>query len=67
MSHSSGNPGVTVPAAEGTPSPGDETTPDAAQTAENTCRECGGTGTLQGKPCPGCEGTGTVTVTVGDA
>ena len=59
--------GVTVPAAPGTPNPGDETGADAGQTAENTCPECGGSGTVQGGPCPGCAGTGMVTVTVGDA
>ncbi|MCG7362417.1 hypothetical protein MHZ93_14215 [Roseomonas sp. ACRSG] len=41
--------------------------PAAPQTAENTCRRCGGSGQLDNKPCPACDGRGTVTVTVGDA
>jgi DnaJ-class molecular chaperone len=67
MSGDSARGGVSVPAATGTPSPGDETEPNASQTAENTCPACGGSGNLQDKPCPDCEGTGLVTVTVGDA
>ncbi|WP_424135738.1 hypothetical protein [Roseomonas chloroacetimidivorans] len=58
---------VSAPAAEGTPRPGDETTPDSSQTAQNSCPACGGSGTVEGKPCASCEGTGMVTVTVGDA
>ncbi|MFT8243124.1 hypothetical protein [Roseomonas sp. BN140053] len=54
-------------AASGAPSPGDEAEPGAPQTAENSCRDCGGTGRLDGENCPTCEGTGLVTVTVGDA
>jgi DnaJ-class molecular chaperone len=57
---------VPVPAS-GTPRPGDETSPQAGQTAQNTCPACGGSGRLEGKACPSCEGTGMVTVTVGDA
>jgi DnaJ-class molecular chaperone len=41
--------------------------PAAPQTAENTCRECGGTGRVDGVSCPTCGGRGTVRVTVGDA
>jgi DnaJ-class molecular chaperone len=47
--------------------PGDETAPGTAQTAENTCRRCNGTGSVQGQPCPDCGGTGRVTEIVGDA
>lgn len=47
--------------------PGDEAPPGAPQTAENICRACGGTGRLEGKPCPDCGGTGRVVETVGDA
>ncbi|HEY8611685.1 MAG TPA: hypothetical protein VIL69_10405 [Roseomonas sp.] len=67
MTGNSDSKGVSVPAADGTPRPGDETGPDASQTAQNTCPACGGSGMLEGKPCRSCEGTGTVTVTVGDA
>jgi hypothetical protein len=67
MSDDRARGGITVPAAPATPRPGDEVGPDAAQTAQNTCPQCGGTGRLGDKPCPGCEGTGLVTVTVGDA
>jgi DnaJ-class molecular chaperone len=54
-------------ASGGAPRPGDETSPDAPQTAQNTCPACGGSGKRDSKPCPDCEGTGLVTVTVGDA
>lgn len=54
--------------AEGTRrNPGDEASPEAAQTAENICRACGGSGSVDGKTCPDCGGTGKVTETVGDA
>ena len=58
---------IPVPAAPGTPGVGDETEPNASQTAENTCPRCGGAGAVDGQPCPECAGTGLVTVTVGDA
>ncbi|MBP0443333.1 hypothetical protein J8J14_00955 [Roseomonas sp. SSH11] len=58
--------GIPVPAS-GSGRPGDETDPAASQTAPNTCPACGGSGRLENKPCPECEGTGMVTVTVGDA
>jgi DnaJ-class molecular chaperone len=47
-----------------TPAP-DEPAP--SQTARNTCRSCGGSGRAAGQPCPECQGSGTVPVTVGDA
>lgn len=47
--------------------PGDEVPPGTPQSAENTCRRCGGTGKLDERPCPDCNGTGTVTTLVGDA
>ena len=40
------------------------TTPFAA---ENFCRKCGGTGKLNGSPCPDCHGSGKVVTPVGDA
>lgn len=58
--------GISVPA-QGTERPGDETGPEASQTAQNTCPACGGSGQRENRPCPECEGTGLVTVTVGDA
>lgn len=56
---------VSTPATDGAPD--DEASSAASQTAENTCRECGGTGRIGHHPCPACDGRGTVTVTVGDA
>jgi DnaJ-class molecular chaperone len=47
--------------------PGDEVAPDTPQSAENTCRRCGGTGRLDERPCPDCDGTGKVAALVGDA
>ena len=47
--------------------PGDEASPEAPQTAENVCRRCGGTGRVDGEPCPECGGDGLVVETVGDA
>lgn len=42
--------------------------PDGApQSGENICRACGGTGRIDGKPCPECDGTGKVPTLVGDA
>lgn len=62
---SGGGPGRPASAPSG--KPGDEAPPEAAQTAENVCRACRGTGLAQDGPCPECGGTGTVTETVGDA
>lgn len=47
--------------------PADETEPGSQQSADNLCRDCAGSGEADGQPCPTCEGTGTVTVIVGDA
>ena len=41
-------------------SPGDEAAPGTPGTGENLCRDCGGSGELEGKPCPVCGGTGKV-------
>ena len=41
--------------------PGDKAPPGAEFTGENLCRECGGSGRLQGgAPCPTCGGSGKV-------
>ena len=47
--------------------PGDESSPDCAQTGENLCPDCGGTGRLNGTSCPACDGTGRIVAIVGDA
>lgn len=47
--------------------PGDEDSPDAPQTAENICPQCGGSGRVDAAECPECLGTGKVTAIVGDA
>jgi DnaJ-class molecular chaperone len=40
---------------------------DGAQTGENTCPDCAGTGRVDGGECGTCDGTGTVVEQVGDA
>ncbi|WP_083438136.1 hypothetical protein [Caldimonas brevitalea] len=63
-----GSPDAPKPSTQDQPRPGDETSPHASQTAENTCRRCKGSGRSEnGQSCPECDGTGRVTVTVGDA
>lgn len=47
--------------------PGDEAPPGTPGTGEDLCRACGGTGQLNGGPCPECEGTGRVTRGIGGA
>ena len=47
--------------------PGDEVPAGTAQSGENICRRCKGSGRLQDEPCPDCGGSGKVTVLVGDA
>lgn len=47
--------------------PGDEAPPGTPGSGENTCRKCEGSGTVDGKPCPECEGTGYVIVEIGGA
>lgn len=47
--------------------PGDETEPGSKQSADGVCAACAGTGKLGRETCPDCEGSGIVTVIVGDA
>ncbi|WP_332815439.1 hypothetical protein [Ramlibacter sp.] len=47
--------------------PGDEAPPGTPSTGEDLCRACGGTGQLNGGPCPECEGTGKVVRGIGGA
>ena len=63
---------VRTPAASGAPTPqpmapGDEAAPGTPGTGEDLCRTCGGSGRLNGGPCPECEGTGRVTRGIGGA
>jgi hypothetical protein len=48
-------------------SPGDEAPEGTPGTGEDICRACGGSGLLNGGPCPECEGTGKVNVGIGGA
>ena len=47
--------------------PGDEAPAGTAGTGEDVCRECGGTGRVDGQTCPACEGTGKVIAGIGGA
>lgn len=47
--------------------PGDVAPPGMPGTGENTCPQCRGTGSLDGKPCPNCRGTGKVVQGIGGA
>lgn len=63
---------VRTPAASGAPTPqpmapGDQAPPGTPGTGEDLCRTCGGSGQLNGGPCPECEGTGRVTRGIGGA
>jgi hypothetical protein len=62
-------PGKTqsTPVAAGTMNLGDEAPPGTPGTAENVCRECGGSGRVTDAVCPSCNGSGKVTVGVGGA
>jgi hypothetical protein len=56
------------PKAPPTVNPGDEAPPGTPGTGEDICPECNGRGkTPEGKPCPGCAGTGRVTRGIGGA
>lgn len=39
---------------------GDALPPDAPNAGETICYTCGGSGSLEGKSCPECQGTGKV-------
>lgn len=47
--------------------PGDDATPGTPGTGEDLCRECKGTGKINGRPCDNCGGTGIVTEGIGGA
>lgn len=45
--------------------PGDEAPDGTPGTGDDLCPECHGKGTLDGKPCVTCAGTGTITRAIG--
>lgn len=47
--------------------PGDEAEPGTPGTGEDICRECEGTGQVEGKECPQCGGSGYVIRGIGGA
>ncbi len=51
--------GQTAPG-EANMKPGDEAPPGTPGTGENLCRDCGGSGELDGRSCPTCDGTGKI-------
>jgi DnaJ-class molecular chaperone len=48
-----------------TTNPGDDAPPGTPGTGEDICRDCHGSGRIDGKTCPACGGTGKVTEGVG--
>ena len=65
--HPGGAPPAARPAGPAPMAPGDEAPAGTPGTGEDICRACGGSGRLNGGPCPECEGTGKVTVGIGGA
>ncbi len=51
---------------EGT-NPGDEAAPGTPGTGENLCRNCNGSGRIEGGSCTECGGTGKVVEGIGGA
>lgn len=47
--------------------PGDQAPEGTPGTGENLCPKCGGSGTLDGKRCANCEGSGKVIEGIGGA
>jgi hypothetical protein len=48
-------------------SPGDQAPPGTPGTGENLCPVCSGKGSVAGKPCANCDGTGFVVEGIGGA
>ena len=48
-------------------SPGDEAAPGTPGTGEDVCRDCNGSGRVDGRECPACDGTGVITEGIGGA
>jgi DnaJ-class molecular chaperone len=47
--------------------PGDEVAPGTAQSGEDVCPSCGGSGHQGEAKCPACAGTGIIIAVIGDA
>lgn len=47
--------------------PGDVARPGTPGTGEGLCPVCSGSGSIQGRPCDNCNGTGTVIQGIGGA
>jgi RecJ-like exonuclease len=45
--------------------PGDQAPPDQPAAGEDVCPDCGGDGTVDGRPCETCGGSGRVIEAVG--
>lgn len=54
-------------AQRGPMSPGDQAPAGTPGTGENVCPVCGGEGSVEGRPCANCGGTGVVIEGVGGA
>jgi len=59
--------GTAMPDRRAPMAPGDEAAPGTPGTGENVCRMCGGKGTVNGKTCPDCQGSGKVIEGIGGA
>ncbi|HSV29657.1 MAG TPA: hypothetical protein VLL76_08855 [Candidatus Omnitrophota bacterium] len=49
------------------PHPGDDAAPGTPGTGEDICRQCNGTGKVDGRICDNCDGTGVVIEGIGGA
>ena len=45
--------------------PGDEAAAGTPGTGDDLCPDCHGTGKMEGKSCPACDGSGTITRAIG--
>jgi DnaJ-class molecular chaperone len=45
----------------------EEVPPGTPGSGEEICRKCGGSGKIDGKDCPACDGTGKIVAPIGGA
>ena len=59
--------GTAIPDRSAPMAPGDVAPPGTPGTGENVCRMCGGKRQVNGRSCPECQGSGTVSEGIGGA